>query len=169
MQSVSRTQDIQCNPRQVHSFAQPTQRIARLTLNRPERASAQSYRLLYDLNAAYDRAVADDDVRVIVLAAAGKHFSSGHDLSGADDVSLADVGVAAQGGFQLPGMEGHWAREEEVYFGLCWRWRNIPKVTIAEVQGKFSAGSVTQNCNTAPVSLRGPVVLITIKPDCFLG
>ena len=62
-------------------YEKPTERIARLTLNRPDRANAQNYRLLYDLNAAYDRAVADDDVRVIVLAAAGKHFSSGHDLS----------------------------------------------------------------------------------------
>lgn len=123
-------------------YEKPTERIARLTLNRPERANAQNYRLLYDLNDAFDRAVADDDVRVIVLAAAGKHFSSGHDLSGGDDVSLADVGVAAQGGFKLPGMEGHWAREEEVYFGLCWRWRNIPKATIAEVQGKVIAGGL---------------------------
>jgi enoyl-CoA hydratase len=39
-------------------------------------------------------------------------------------------------------MEGHWAREEEAYFGLCWRWRNIPKPTIAEVQGKVIAGGL---------------------------
>ncbi len=39
-------------------------------------------------------------------------------------------------------MEGHWAREEEVYFGLCWRWRNLPKVTIAEVRGKVIAGGL---------------------------
>ena len=57
-------------------------RIARVTLNRPEVANAQSYEMLYALNDAFDRAVADDDVRVIVLAANGKHFSSGHDLSG---------------------------------------------------------------------------------------
>ncbi len=118
------------------------ERIARITLNRPERANAQNYRLLFALNEAFDRAAQDDAVRVIVLAAAGKHFSSGHDLSGADDVSLADVGISVWGGFGLPGMEGHWAREEEAYFGLCWRWRNIPKVTIAEVQGKVIAGGL---------------------------
>jgi enoyl-CoA hydratase len=39
-------------------------------------------------------------------------------------------------------MEGHWAREEEVYFGLCWRWRNLPKITIAEVRGKVIAGGM---------------------------
>ncbi len=118
------------------------ERIARITLNRPDRANAQNYRLLFELNEAFDQAAQDDAVRVIVLAAAGKHFSSGHDLSGGDDVSLSEAGISGWGGFGLPGMEGHWAREEEVYFGLCWRWRNIPKVTIAEVQGKVIAGGL---------------------------
>jgi enoyl-CoA hydratase len=117
-------------------------RIARLTLNRPDRANAQNYRLLYDLNDAFDRAVMDDDVRVIVVAAAGRHFSSGHDLSRGEDVSLEEVGISAWGGFGMPGIEGHWAREEEAYFGLCWRWRNLPKVTIAEVHGKVIAGGL---------------------------
>jgi enoyl-CoA hydratase len=116
--------------------------VARVTLDRPDRANAQNYRLLYALNDAFDRACRDDDVRVIVLAAAGRHFSSGHDLSGAEDVSLDEVGISAWSGFDLPGMEGHWAREEEAYFGLCWRWRNLPKVTIAEVQGKVIAGGL---------------------------
>ncbi len=118
------------------------ERIARLTLNRADRANAQNYALLYALNEGFDRAMADDDVRVVVLAAEGKHFSSGHDLSGADDVSLDEVGVSAWSGFDLAGMEGHWAREEEAYFGLCWRWRNLPKVTIAQVQGKVIAGGL---------------------------
>jgi enoyl-CoA hydratase len=94
------------------------------------------------LNDAYDRAAADDEVRVIIVRAAGRHFSSGHDLSAVDDVSLEDVGISAWGGFTLPGMEGHWAREEEAYFGLCWRWRNLPKVTIAQVHGKVIAGGL---------------------------
>ena len=51
------------------------ERVARVTLNRPDRANAQNYQMLYELNAAFDRAVADDEVRVIVLAANGKHFS----------------------------------------------------------------------------------------------
>ncbi len=118
------------------------ERIARITLNRPEVANAQSYQMLYDLNAAFDRAVADDEVRVIVLAANGKHFSSGHDLSGGSKFSLSENAIGQWGGFSAPGMEGHWAREEEVYFGLCWRWRNIPKVLIAEVQGKTIAGGL---------------------------
>jgi enoyl-CoA hydratase len=116
--------------------------VARITLNRPDRANAQNYQMLYELNAAFDRAVADDAVRVIVLAANGRHFSSGHDLSGGSDFSLSENAIGHWGGFKQPGMEGHWAREEEVYFGLCWRWRNIPKVLIAEVQGKVIAGGL---------------------------
>ncbi|MCB1682839.1 MAG: enoyl-CoA hydratase [Pseudomonadales bacterium] len=123
-------------------YSKPHPRIARIVLNRPERANAQNYQLLYDLNDAFDRACADDEVRVIVLAAAGKHFSSGHDLSGDRTFSLQDAAVGPGGGFDLPGMEGYWAREEEVYFGLCWRWRNLPKITIAEVQGKVIAGGL---------------------------
>jgi enoyl-CoA hydratase len=123
-------------------YTQPEPRIARILLNRPDRANAQNMQMLYELNAALDRAAADDEIRVIVVAAEGKHFSSGHDLSGASDWSLSDVGISQWGGFRQPGMEGHWAREEEAYFGLCWRWRNIPKPTIAEVQGKVIAGGL---------------------------
>lgn len=123
-------------------YTQPEPRIARILLNRPDRANAQNMQMLYELNTALDRAAADDEIRVIVVAAEGKHFSSGHDLSGANDWSLSDVGISQWGGFRQPGMEGHWAREEEAYFGLCWRWRNIPKPTIAEVQGKVIAGGL---------------------------
>ncbi len=123
-------------------YTRPEPRIARILLNRPERANAQNMQMLYELNAALDRATRDDEIRVIIIAAEGKHFSSGHDLSGSDDWSLNEVGIGATGGFRQPGMEGHWAREEEAYFGLCWRWRNIPKPTIAEVQGKVIAGGL---------------------------
>ena len=55
--------------------------IAYLKLrNRPEKANAQNERLLDQLDAAFDRAVVDDAVKVIVLRAKGKHFSAGHDL-----------------------------------------------------------------------------------------
>ena len=49
-------------------------------MNRPEAANAQDTQFLYELNDAFDRAAREDDVRVIILAANGKHFSSGHDM-----------------------------------------------------------------------------------------
>src|SRR5580658_4767820 len=54
--------------------------VATITMNRPDVANAQDSALIDDLDAAFDLADADDDVRVVVLAGAGKHFSSGHDL-----------------------------------------------------------------------------------------
>ena len=124
-------------------YERPSERVVRIVLNRPDKANAQNLQMLYDLNSALDKAAADNDVRVIIVAAAGKHFSSGHGpMGGEDDYSLRDVAIGTSLGFGQPGAEGHWAFEEEVYFGLCWRWRNIPKPTIAEVQGKVIAGGL---------------------------
>ncbi|MCH9671853.1 MAG: enoyl-CoA hydratase, partial [Gammaproteobacteria bacterium] len=50
--------------------------------------------------------------------------------------------VTPWGGFDKPGAEGRQAREEEIYLGMCWRWRNIPKPTIAQTQGKTIAGGL---------------------------
>jgi enoyl-CoA hydratase len=103
--------------------------------------NAQNKKMLYELNEAFDLAARDDEVKVIVLAANGPHFSSGHDL--ADKEKVTDFAqVSNWGGFDKPGAEGHQAQEEEIYLGLCWRWRNLPKPTIAEVQGKVIAGGL---------------------------
>ena len=123
--------------------------IARISLNRAEKRNAQSTALLYELNDAFDRAVQDDEVKVIILAANGPHFSSGHDLSeGAEhfDKLVAETAnydtVGTWTGFAKPGFEGHFAREMEIFYGFSERWRNIPKPTIAQVQGKVVAGGL---------------------------
>jgi enoyl-CoA hydratase len=124
-------------------YEQPAERVVRIVLNRPDKANAQNLKMLYGLNHALDRAAADDAVRCIIVAANGKHFSSGHGPMGVgDDWKLRDVAISTSRGFRRPGMEGHWAFEEEVYFNLCWRWRNLPKPTIAQVQGKVIAGGL---------------------------
>ena len=56
----------------------PEPRIARIVMNRPEARNAQNLQMTYDLNAAFDQAVQDDAVKVIILAGRGPHFSSGH-------------------------------------------------------------------------------------------
>lgn len=118
--------------------------VARIVLNRPEKANAQSNQLIYELNAAYDLAAQDDDIKVVILAAEGRHFSSGHDLApDVFDPELKNVEpVSTWGGFGLPGIEGYWAFEQEAYFEMCWRWRNLPKPTIAEVHGKVIAAGL---------------------------
>lgn len=119
----------------------PADGVARIVLARPEVANAQSYQLLSDLNDAFDRAARDDQVRVIILAADGPHFSSGHDLVAGDSMDgIEPVGTWCC--FDAAGAEGYMAKEAEMYLGLCWRWRNIPKPTIAQVQGKVIAGGL---------------------------
>ena len=54
--------------------------VLTLTLNRPQAFNALNAPLLDALQTALDRAAADDRVRVVVLAAAGKAFCAGHDL-----------------------------------------------------------------------------------------
>lgn len=118
--------------------------VVRLTLNRPETRNAQNTRLLYELNDAFDRAAQDDTVKVIILCAAGPHFSSGHDLRERDSreqiKQFRTVGTWC--GFQCAGAEAQMAREKEIYIGFSERWRNIPKPTIAQVHGKCIAGGL---------------------------
>ena len=126
---------------QTITYEVPQPGVARIMLDRPEVANAQDKQMLYELNAAFDLAVADDEVKVIILGANGKHFSSGHDLR--DRSEFADFNtVGPVGGFTKPGAEGMMAREEEIYLGFCNRWRTLPKPTIAQVQGKVIAGGL---------------------------
>ncbi len=115
--------------------------IAVVTLDRPESRNAQNKRMTYELNAAFDDAARRTDVKVIVLQADGPHFSSGHDLR--DTESHRDFPlVSTSGGYRREGQEGHMAFEEEVYFQMCWRWRNLPKPVLAAAQGKTIAGGL---------------------------
>lgn len=61
-------------------YETPAKGVARIMLARPEARNAQNKQMTYELNDAFDRAARDDEISVIVLAADGPHFSSGHDL-----------------------------------------------------------------------------------------
>ncbi len=115
--------------------------IATVTLDRPETRNAQNKRMTYELNAAFDDASRRKDVKVIVLQADGPHFCSGHDMRDTESMKQFDV-VGPYGGFGREGQEGHMAWEEEVYFHMCWRWRNLPKPLLAAAQGKTIAGGL---------------------------
>jgi enoyl-CoA hydratase/carnithine racemase len=131
------------------AYEVPAPHVARLTLDRAQTRNAQDTKFLYALNDAFDRAAHDPDIKVIILAANGPHFSAGHDVFEADN----DIGrlnralkehptVTTAGGFERPGAEGYIAREEEIYLGFCDRWRSIPKPVIAQVHGKCIAGGL---------------------------
>jgi len=119
----------------------PVPRVARITLARADMRNAQDYQMLQEIDDAFSKAALDDEIRVVVLAADGPHFSSGHDLRSTACADEFDT-KAMTGGFRQPGQHGHMATEEEMYLGLSWRWRNIPKPTIAMVQGKVIAGGL---------------------------
>jgi enoyl-CoA hydratase len=54
--------------------------VAWVSMNRPKYNNAQNGQMTYELDAAFMKAVANDDVKVIVLRGQGKHFSAGHDI-----------------------------------------------------------------------------------------
>jgi enoyl-CoA hydratase len=115
--------------------------IAHVTLDRLATRNAQNKRMTYELDTAYMDAARRSDVKVIVLDADGPHFSSGHDLR--DGESMAEFSVIGpHGGFGRDGQEGHMALEAEIYFDMCWRWRNIPKPLVAAAHGKTIAGGL---------------------------
>ncbi|URN86591.1 MAG: enoyl-CoA hydratase [Pseudomonas protegens] len=118
--------------------------VALVTLNRPEYHNAQNSRMTYALDAAFRRACDDDGVKVIVLRGAGKHFSSGHDIGtpGRDVDQSFERASLWYDHVDKPGGEFLYAREQEVYLGMCRRWREMPKPTIAMVQGACVAGGL---------------------------
>jgi enoyl-CoA hydratase/carnithine racemase len=105
--------------------------IATLTLNRPEAANAQNPDLLHRLDACWTMAENDDDVKVIVLQANGKHFSSGHDMRGGDSEAARKWTV-----------QDIYKIETRQYVGYSLHWRNVPKPSIAAVQGVCIAGGL---------------------------
>src|SRR5437879_13638026 len=96
--------------------------VVRLTLNRPQKRNALSQQLLAELHAELDRIAADRSARVVVLAAAGPVFCSGHDLAE---------------------MVGRSEDEYRSIFSLCsqvmQQLRRLPQPVIARVQGPATA------------------------------
>lgn len=103
--------------------------VARLTTNRPTVRNAQSRRLLEELDDAFASAAAAREVKVIALFGAGDHFSGGHDLGTADERADREARPLQ------PGLRGRFDHSREHYVEKTLRWRNVPKPTIAGVQG----------------------------------
>jgi enoyl-CoA hydratase len=127
-------------------------RIARITLNRVEARNAQNRGLLVELGDAFLQAEADDQVRVVILAGAGPVFSSDHDLGSKEAVAEWTPGpdfhpsYRVNGGTRV-GAEKRMLQEWHYFFENTLRWRNLRKITIAQVHGNvYAAGLMLMWC-----------------------
>lgn len=125
-------------------YEHPAPGVVRVVMNRPQARNAQNLQMTYDLTAAFDRAAQDDAIKVIILAGADPHFSAGHDLRAGPKPALKEdfPVLGTWGGFDESNAHGRFAREQEIYLQSTRRWRNIAKVTIAEVGGRCIAGGL---------------------------
>ncbi|NBE55426.1 enoyl-CoA hydratase [Streptomyces boluensis] len=119
--------------------------VAVITMDRPDHRNAQNSAMTYALDRAFYRAAEDGEVKVVVLAGAGKHFSAGHDIGSPE--RDAHLPFERKAGLwwdhsDKQGAESRFARESEVYLGMCRRWRELPKPVIASVQGACVAGGL---------------------------
>ena len=119
-------------------LVETTDRIATVTLNRPGQFNALSSALIADLQAALDRIAADPGVRVVVLAANGRGFCSGHDLKEIRALSAVDD------------VEGLFARCSRMMMTLA----RLPQPVIAKVHGMATAAGcqLVATCDLAIAS-----------------
>jgi enoyl-CoA hydratase len=106
--------------------------VAVITLNRPEAANAQSRKVLEELDLAWQAADRDPAVKVIVFKSNGKHFSAGHDMASTKS-SAEPVEWHA---------DAYYDWETRHYLHYAKSWREVPKPSIAAVQGKCIAAGL---------------------------
>ncbi len=126
--------------------------IAFVTLNRPQRRNALSLELMQELIRCLDEVGSNRKIRVVVLRAAGKVFSSGHDLSE---------------------MVGRDINEYRQVFDVCTelmtRVQSIPQPVIAEVQGIATAAGcqLVATCDLAVSSEEAAFATPGVKIGLF--
>ena len=115
-------------------------RVARITLNRPEKMNSLSQELLFELNDGLHDLEADDSARVIILRGAGRTFSAGYDLApprgGADGVVRRYRGIDDQKRRLLMGIRTGMQQITDIHMYF---W-NMAKITVAQVHGYALAG-----------------------------
>jgi enoyl-CoA hydratase len=122
------------------------ERVVRILLDRPAARNAQNRGMLVELNQAMLAAEADDVVRVVILGGTGALFSSGHDMGSPDAVVERTPGPNQHPSYRINGgtrigAESRMLQEWHYFYQNTLRWRNLRKITIAQVSGKvYAAG-----------------------------
>jgi enoyl-CoA hydratase/carnithine racemase len=111
--------------------------LAVVTLQRPERRNALSFDLMSELIACLEGVAANEKVRAVILQAAGKVFSSGHDLAEMTGRSVED-----------------YRRIFDICTELMTKLQSIPQPVIAQVQGMATAAGcqLVATCDLAVAS-----------------
>ncbi|HEY6623609.1 MAG TPA: enoyl-CoA hydratase [Acidimicrobiales bacterium] len=120
---------------------QVDEHVATITMNRPEVANAQDTAVIDGIDHFLDVSDDDDEVRVIILAGSGKHFSAGHDLKALVAGAGDDPWVPMR---ETP--EGKFRHEQVMYYERCRRLYSFRKPTIAQVQGATVAAGLMLAC-----------------------
>lgn len=106
--------------------------VAQLTMARPAVFNAFDEAMIGGLDAAFATLIADNTVRVIVLAAEGKHFSAGADLQWMQRASTATLDWNLQ--------------DARRFAAMLARIEAAPKPTVARIQGAALGGGVGLVC-----------------------
>jgi enoyl-CoA hydratase/carnithine racemase len=135
-----------------HLLASVDGQLGVITLNRPERRNALSLDLMLELIRCLDEFAVNSEVRAIILAASGKAFSSGHDLS-------EMVGRTV----------GDYRRLFDVCTELMLKIQSIPQPVIAEVQGVATAAGcqLVATCDLAIASDQAAFATPGVKIGLF--
>jgi enoyl-CoA hydratase len=118
-------------------------RVARLVMARPNYRNAQGRIMVEELDDAFARAADDDGIGAIVLVGEGEHFSGGHDLGTPQEAADQQARPYQEG------VRGRYKRTWDLNVDVCLRWRNLPKPTIAAVQGYciFAGWQIASVCD----------------------
>jgi len=113
--------------------------IAKITMNRPEKRNALNHQILADLDAAFEEADRDTEVRVVILTGTGKAFSAGYDLGGSPYTSVPEGYDQWTTGNALSTLRGISDRYLKIV--------KLSKPVIAQVHGFcMAAGCYLQMC-----------------------
>jgi enoyl-CoA hydratase/carnithine racemase len=115
----------------------PTDGVAVVTLDRPDRLNAMSFELVDDLHTALDAVHADNSCRVVILTGAGRGFCAGLDLKSLGSASVSD----GLGGGPRAGM-----RSQAHIAALVPHIRNIQQPVIAAINGPAFGGGFALAC-----------------------
>jgi 2-(1,2-epoxy-1,2-dihydrophenyl)acetyl-CoA isomerase len=120
-----------------HVLASVADRVATITLNRPERRNALASETLEALEVALDAVDRDNAVRAVVLTGAGGAFCSGGDLKGMDEENRS--GGSGDG----PGLDAAIAAQRRNQRNTAGRIYTMPKPVIASIPGAAAGAGLS--------------------------